>query len=157
MVRRDLHENWIEQNPILMSGEIIYVIDKNKLKIGNGKDKYNDLPFVDGNFYIDEMFVTKGGMVGLKSKEDINEFVNLLVDRSIGANYDEKIEQIKRIFPNYHFNEQIDYLEDNGEIDKYIKTCTITLEHPINKIILKFDVEFDTIEKGKFEIKKFKK
>lgn len=43
--RRDTAARWAQYNPILMEGEVGYVTDNpNQYKIGNGRDKWNDLP-----------------------------------------------------------------------------------------------------------------
>lgn len=45
LVRRDSSENWSESNPILMQGEIGYDITVKKCKIGDGVNRWSDLPF----------------------------------------------------------------------------------------------------------------
>ena len=43
--RRDTAARWAQYNPILLEGEVGYVTDNpNQYKIGNGRDKWNDLP-----------------------------------------------------------------------------------------------------------------
>ena len=44
-MRRDTAANWIKYNPILASGEIGLETDTDKIKVGNGKDAYADLPY----------------------------------------------------------------------------------------------------------------
>lgn len=44
--RRDTAARWAQYNPILLEGEVGYVTDNpNQYKIGNGRDRWNDLPF----------------------------------------------------------------------------------------------------------------
>lgn len=43
--RRDTAARWAQYNPILLEGEAGYVTDNpNQYKIGNGRDRWNDLP-----------------------------------------------------------------------------------------------------------------
>lgn len=41
-------KRWQEVNPILAEGEPGFVIYENRLKIGDGKTAWNDLPYIDG-------------------------------------------------------------------------------------------------------------
>ena len=53
-VRHDTKENWKHHNPILSVGEIGIEIDNettpNRMKIGNGKDNWENLPYYDASF-----------------------------------------------------------------------------------------------------------
>ena len=46
-LRCDTLDNWSNVNPILEYGELVIVteIDSVKLKAGNGKTRFNDLPY----------------------------------------------------------------------------------------------------------------
>ena len=46
-LRRGDAAEWAEVNPILQAGEPGFEIDTFGLKIGNGKDAYNDLPYIN--------------------------------------------------------------------------------------------------------------
>ena len=59
-VRRATSEQWQCRNPILRVGEPGFSIDEGKLKIGDGKTAWNDLPYIGGN--IDE-----GGVINKKT------------------------------------------------------------------------------------------
>ena len=54
-IRRDTSQNWIASQaaspalPLLEQGEIGFEIDSNKIKIGNGTSKWNDLPYLSDN------------------------------------------------------------------------------------------------------------
>ncbi len=51
-IKKDISENWEKaKNFIPKENEIIIYTDIDKKKIGNGKDKLNDLPFIDFNSY----------------------------------------------------------------------------------------------------------
>ena len=44
--RNDISSNWTRANPILLLGEIGIETDTNKLKVGNGINNWNDLPYI---------------------------------------------------------------------------------------------------------------
>ena len=46
LLRRGLAEVWERNNPVLSCGEPGFVIDENRLKIGDGKTRWNDLPYM---------------------------------------------------------------------------------------------------------------
>lgn len=47
-LKRGTAARWAEVNPILQIGEPGFVYDENRLKIGDGKTAWNDLPYIDG-------------------------------------------------------------------------------------------------------------
>lgn len=47
-LRRGMESAWIRNNPVLAPGEPGFVLDKNRLKIGDGKTAWKDLPYMDG-------------------------------------------------------------------------------------------------------------
>lgn len=47
-LKRGTEARWAEVNPILEQGEPGFVYDKNRLKIGDGITRWNDLPYIDG-------------------------------------------------------------------------------------------------------------
>ena len=55
LIKKDTSINWNKaKNFIPKENEIIMYTDFNSIKIGNGKTKVNDLPFVDNNEYMVE-------------------------------------------------------------------------------------------------------
>lgn len=46
-LRRDTELNWISNNPILAPGEIGWVVDKKKFKVGDGQNVWNDLEYIN--------------------------------------------------------------------------------------------------------------
>lgn len=55
LIKKDTSINWNKaKNFIPKEHEIIIYTDFNSIKIGNGKTKVNDLPFVDNNEYMVE-------------------------------------------------------------------------------------------------------
>lgn len=52
LIKKDTSINWNKaKNFIPKENEIIIYTDFNSIKIGNGKTKVNDLPFIDNNEY----------------------------------------------------------------------------------------------------------
>ena len=47
-LKRGTEARWADVNPILEQGEPGFVYDINRLKIGDGKTYWNDLPYIDG-------------------------------------------------------------------------------------------------------------
>ena len=45
-LKRGVASRWSEVNPVLAAGEPGFVIDENKLKIGDGSTAWNDLPYI---------------------------------------------------------------------------------------------------------------
>lgn len=58
VMRNDLAANWASRNPILAQGELGIEIDTNLLKVGNGSDYYNDLPYLNKFANVDGKLVT---------------------------------------------------------------------------------------------------
>ena len=55
LIKKDTSINWNKaKNFIPKENEIIIYTDFNSIKIGNGKTKVNDLPFVDNSEYMVE-------------------------------------------------------------------------------------------------------
>lgn len=45
-IRRDTKINWEQENPVLATGEMGFEIDNNRLKVGNGVNAWNVLPYI---------------------------------------------------------------------------------------------------------------
>ena len=51
-IKKDTSMNWKKaKNFIPKENEVIVYVDLEKKKIGNGKDRVNDLPFIDEDFF----------------------------------------------------------------------------------------------------------
>ena len=59
-LRRGNAEVWAKNNPILAAGEPGFELDTGKLKIGNGNDTYNDLPYIDSRLFTFTITPTNG-------------------------------------------------------------------------------------------------
>jgi hypothetical protein len=53
--RVDTFANWTVANPILASGEIAFVNDQNKMKVGDGVQSFNALPYITDNINTDNI------------------------------------------------------------------------------------------------------
>jgi hypothetical protein len=56
-VRRDTLSNWNANNPVLSSGEIAFVSDENKFKVGDGSLAFNSLPYLQADAYLDSVIL----------------------------------------------------------------------------------------------------
>ena len=56
-VRRDTLSNWNANNPVLSSGEIAFVTDENKFKVGNGSTAFTSLSYLQADAYIDSVIL----------------------------------------------------------------------------------------------------
>ena len=54
-VRRDTLSNWVVNNPVLSSGELAFVTDNNRIKVGNGSSAFTALPYLEADAYIDSV------------------------------------------------------------------------------------------------------
>ena len=53
-LKRDNAANWTVNNPILLPGEPGFEVDTNKLKLGNGVSRWNDLSYITDGIQIDQ-------------------------------------------------------------------------------------------------------
>jgi hypothetical protein len=88
-LRRDTAANWSSTNPILASGEIGFITDTNKFKIGNGSTAFNSLSFFNGNLTgsvlddLSDVTITSaanGDFLRWNGTAWINDAVNLSTD-----------------------------------------------------------------------------
>ena len=75
-LRRGYEAIWEKNNPILASGEPGFVIDKNRLKIGDGETAWNDLEYINNESINLEDYVMKEELEALEQKvEDLKEHI----------------------------------------------------------------------------------
>ena len=74
-LRRDSSANWFANNPVLAEGEIGIELDKNRMKVGNGVNAYNDLEYfsdtVDYNKMINKPQINGVGLIGNLSLHEL--------------------------------------------------------------------------------------
>lgn len=64
-LKRGTAARWAELNPILAMGEPGFIYDENRLKIGDGKTAWNDLPYIGGKNEISNFdFVSEFPQIG---------------------------------------------------------------------------------------------
>ena len=76
-LRRGYDAVWKKNNPVLACGEPGFVIDKNKLKIGDGEKAWNDLPYFGNGESVEIEEITE---IIDNLTNNVNEIINLLGD-----------------------------------------------------------------------------
>lgn len=129
-LRRDTSINWIACNPVLSAGEPGFETDTGKLKIGNGSDTWDALPYIDTDSTDLSAYSTTAEIEARVERADGGyEFTGGFADRlsgSAGANdlgsfvsYDQVMVQEQRWF-RFGFSEAANQANDNqywGETD----------------------------------------
>lgn len=69
VIRNDSSDNLTDMNPVLRQGELCAEIDTKLLKIGDGRTRYNNLPYI--NIPISIATDTEAGIVLSAAAEDI--------------------------------------------------------------------------------------
>ena len=95
-LKRGLADTWERLNPILSAGEPGFVLDTHELKIGDGVNKWDQLPYIGGAAIelkpVDGALVIKDGTIGVViSKEPGNALIKksdgLYVNATAASNY----------------------------------------------------------------------
>ena len=87
-LRNDTAAKWAEVNPKLAKGEIGIEIDTNKIKIGNGTDLWNDLPYFGGELKVDGKSIQLvDGVLSLKGANDAGVGYTLVSDGQGGVTW----------------------------------------------------------------------
>jgi len=84
-LRRDSSTNWTTINPILLLGEPGFETDTNKLKIGNGTDTWNNLPYVANDFLGNRYYAGPSVTVYKPNYGDVVDHIedNLILTRGL--------------------------------------------------------------------------
>lgn len=86
-MRRDTAACWSQYNPILLEGEVGYLLDNpNQYKVGDGEHAWNDLPLRGGNSDMQQASETELGGIKAATKTD-NETVEAKIDPLTGKLY----------------------------------------------------------------------
>ena len=78
-IRRDVFQRWEQFNPVLLKGEAAYVTDLNELRIGDGVNRFTDLPALTGNYNID-LHINNADIHF--TFEEVEEIVNTKIGKS---------------------------------------------------------------------------
>lgn len=111
-LRRGYEEVWERNNPILASGEPGFVIDKNKLKIGDGVTAWNDLKYIAGS-----MEDIEGETSFLYIAETVNDFP---AQGSLDVLY--KATSEKRLYQWNEKDKKYESLNDSVNVDNLTQT-----------------------------------
>lgn len=81
--RIDTTKNWSEKNPILLYGELGIEFTENnetKVKVGNGKDHWNDLKYVSIDYSLmDEIYSTKKDQLEIEDELKFTQIAVIMV------------------------------------------------------------------------------
>ena len=125
-LRRGYEAVWKKNNPILASGEPGFVIDKNRLKIGNGETAWNDLEYFGGeSIKIEEVTETVENLTN-----DVTEIINLLGDSETENSLIYRIENLNTVINN---SQEIEIVEVGTE--EKPKKALVIKEVNVNKLV----------------------
>lgn len=125
-LRRGYEAVWERNNPILASGEPGFVIDKNRLKIGDGETAWNDLEYIGGeSIKIEEVTETVENLVN-----DVTEIINLLGDSETENSLIYRIENLDAAINN---SQEVEIVEVGTEEEP--KKALIIKEVNVNKLV----------------------
>lgn len=128
--RRDTLANWNSVNPILLEGEIGYVLDNPNLhKMGDGVHTWDQLPFrgFDGTIVHDTGYSENAVMSQKAVSEKLTEIVSNIAGGSFLKSYDEKISGLILDDGTIISNEFYYYKYNVSENDKFIITYHIEI------------------------------
>lgn len=108
-LRRGYEAIWEKNNPILASGEPGFVIDKNKLKIGDGITAWKDLPYFGGGESVEVEEITQ---TVNELTNNMTEIVNLLGDSETENTLVYRIENLDSAINN---SQEIEIIEVGTE------------------------------------------
>ena len=126
-LRRGYEAIWEKNNPILASGEPGFVIDKNRLKIGDGEKAWNDLPYFGNGESVEIEEITE---IIDNLTNNVNEIINLLGDRETENSIIYRIENLDAAINNSQEVEIVDI----GTEEEPKKALTIK-EVNVNKLV----------------------
>lgn len=125
-LRRGYEAIWEKNNPILASGEPGFVIDKNRLKIGDGETAWNDLEYIGGeSIKIEEITETVENLTN-----DVTEIINLLGDSETENTLIYRIENLDAVINN---SQEVEIVEVGTEEEP--KKALVIKEVNVNKLV----------------------
>lgn len=125
----DSSTNWINNNPVLMLGEFVYVSDLKRLKIGTGDPFINTEYFVQMNKWnkdaqqIDDSIIKPPGYTGKSTEDYIHIFNDIVYPITTGNAVKLKDgNNIQNIVDNLYneFGTRIAKIIDSGSLDDYL-------------------------------------
>ena len=104
-LRRGLEQAWKKNNPLLAAGEPGYELDTHKVKIGDGINFWNDLPYIGEHNIINYSSHNEFPPIG-----NIN-YIYKASDENMLYHWDEKNEIYVSLGPAEINSETIDYID----------------------------------------------
>ena len=125
-LRRGYEAVWKKNNPVLACGEPGFVIDRNRLKIGNGETAWNDLPYFGGeSIKIEEITETVENLTN-----DINKITDLLGDSETENTLIYRIESLDNAINN---SQEVEIIEVGTEEEP--RKALVIKEVNVNKLV----------------------
>ena len=126
LLRRGYEAVWQRNNPVLACGEPGFVIDRNRLKIGDGETAWNDLPYFGGeSIKIEEITETVENLTN-----DINKITDLLGDSETENTLIYRIESLDSAINN---SQEIEIIEVGTEEEP--RKALVIKEVNVNKLV----------------------
>lgn len=126
LLRRGYEAVWQRNNPVLACGEPGFVIDRNRLKIGDGETAWNDLPYFGGeSIKIEEITETVENLTN-----DINKITDLLGDSETENTLIYRIESLDSAINN---SQEVEIIEVGTEEEP--RKALIIKEVNVNKLV----------------------
>lgn len=125
-LRRGYEAVWQRNNPVLACGEPGFVIDRNRLKIGDGETAWNDLPYFGGeSIKIEEITETVENLTN-----DINKITDLLGDSETENTLIYRIESLDNAINN---SQEVEIIEVGTEEEP--RKALVIKEVNVNKLV----------------------
>ena len=126
LLRRGYEAVWQRNNPVLACGEPGFVIDRNRLKIGDGETAWNDLPYFGGeSIKIEEITETVENLTN-----DINKITDLLGDSETENTLIYRIESLDSVINN---SQEVEIIEVGTEEEP--RKALVIKEVNVNKLV----------------------
>lgn len=126
LLRRGYEAAWQRNNPVLACGEPGFVIDRNRLKIGDGETAWNDLPYFCGeSIKIEEITETVENLTN-----DINKITDLLGDSETENTLIYRIESLDSAINN---SQEVEIIEVGTEEEP--RKALVIKEVNVNKLV----------------------
>ena len=126
LLRRGYEAVWQRNNPVLACGEPGFVIDRNRLKIGDGETAWNDLPYFGGeSIKIEEITETVENLTN-----DINKITDLLGDSETENTLIYRIESLDSAINN---SQEVEIIEVGTEEEP--RKALVIKEVNVNKLV----------------------
>ena len=84
-VRRDTSANWTAANPVLASGEIGFITDLRKAKVGNGTNDWNSLEFLVGGSEAEMLSLINANTAAIQQEANSRQSGDASLGSSINA------------------------------------------------------------------------